>query len=579
MLKTYQAFINTGMFTDQQARYFTAEVGRENDFRSSKMFGSHADNNNGFTNVGILSWQKDRAKELMSFLSSKGLLDNSGNIKQIQEALDAQALFAGKEVFSKRGYSKSKNALMNNAGYSELLKTVGKNFIGWDFDGKKINAKTHHAKRDGYFNQLNSLLGDGENAGISSTILSVSKLDDELANVAERLKNDKQSLIEYYDEWAKLSNDNEKQIKDINDKFADDPSTRNRLLKLQAEAYKEDVENYIKSQDEKVDAQRRVARDILEAQYAVMNNSRMLDQQIKGLSGNADDIFAQASMTPNDYAKWSLENNRSNAQLALGSQRVEVEQSIMTSGEFESDDDRYQALLEAHKTYRDGMYALDVQYAQQSKDLAQAQKMEQLDLWGGILSTAQNTFSQLAQSAKEGAGEQSTVYRVMFAMQQAFSIASSMVAAQTAYAQAFADPSAMTLPQKLAGGAAVMAALMPAITTIASVSLQGMAHDGMTSIPKEGTWLLDGGERVLNPQQNKDLTRYLDSSNTKGGQPVVNVTTLPGTTADVGRNSDGSLDIQIRQIAEQVVMGQLRDPNSGISKSMAQNTNAGRRRN
>ncbi|QNV45572.1 hypothetical protein IEE82_10625 [Acinetobacter baumannii] len=62
MLKVYQAFMNTGVFSDQQARYLTAEVGRENDFRSSKMFGSHKDKNNGFTNVGIMSWQKSRAK-------------------------------------------------------------------------------------------------------------------------------------------------------------------------------------------------------------------------------------------------------------------------------------------------------------------------------------------------------------------------------------------------------------------------------------------------------------------------------------------------------------------------------------
>ncbi|MFX4827908.1 hypothetical protein ABTB65_19465, partial [Acinetobacter baumannii] len=77
-----------------QAKYFTAEVGRENDFRSSKMFGSHKDHNNGFTNVGIFSWQKDRATDLMSFLSKKGLLDSSGNIKPTQEALNAQAKYA-----------------------------------------------------------------------------------------------------------------------------------------------------------------------------------------------------------------------------------------------------------------------------------------------------------------------------------------------------------------------------------------------------------------------------------------------------------------------------------------------------
>ncbi|MFY0084171.1 hypothetical protein ABTP93_19015, partial [Acinetobacter baumannii] len=69
MLSVYQAFMNTGVLNEKQAKYFTAEVGRENDFRSSKMFGSHKDHNNGFTNVGIFSWQKDRATDLMSFLS------------------------------------------------------------------------------------------------------------------------------------------------------------------------------------------------------------------------------------------------------------------------------------------------------------------------------------------------------------------------------------------------------------------------------------------------------------------------------------------------------------------------------
>ena len=51
------------------------------------------------------------------------------------------------------------------------------------------------------------------------------------------------------------------------------------------------------------------------------------------------------------------------------------------------------------------------------------------------------------------------------------------------------------------------------------------AHDGIDNIPKEGTWLLDGGERVLNPQQNKDLTKYLNdaSGNSQSSTPNVNL--------------------------------------------------------
>ena len=46
----------------------------------------------------------------------------------------------------------------------------------------------------------------------------------------------------------------------------------------------------------------------------------------------------------------------------------------------------------------------------------------------------------------------------------------------------------------------------------AAAKLTGMAHSGMTNIPREGTYLLDGGERVLQPEQNRDLTRFLSSS-------------------------------------------------------------------
>lgn len=295
----------------------------------------------------------------------------------------------------------------------------------------------------------------------------------------------------------------------------------------------------------------------LQKQFDQINSYKSIQSQIKGLSGGAEDIFAKASMSPKDYATWSLKNNRDNAKLELKNQLVSTEQNIATSDSFSNEDERYKALLEAHKNYRDEMYALDVQYTQQSKDLIQAQKMDQLNMWGGILSTAQNTFSQLAQSAKDGLGEQSTTYRTMFAMQQAFSIASSMVAAWTAYTQAFADPSAMTLPQKFAGAASVMAALTPALATIGSIGFSsggytgsggkfdvaGVVHKGegvlnqeeiaalggpsgfyaLRSFIKNGFaegGFVDGGIKVLNPQQGSDSGRYIyEARSNQNSQP------------------------------------------------------------
>ena len=65
-----------------------------------------------------------------------------------------------------------------------------------------------------------------------------------------------------------------------------------------------------------------------------------------------------------------------------------------------------------------------------------------------------------------------------------------------------------------------MAALMPALATISSVSLQGMAHDGIDNVPKEGTWLLDKGERVVDSRTNADLKDYLAKGGGSGGGDV-----------------------------------------------------------
>ena len=91
----------------------------------------------------------------------------------------------------------------------------------------------------------------------------------------------------------------------------------------------------------------------------------------------------------------------------------------------------------------------------------------------------------------------------MFAMQQAFSVASSVVAAWTAYTQAFADPSAMTLPQKFAGGMAVMTALVPALATISSMAIQGFAGGGFTGYggKYEPAGIVHRGEGVLTQEE------------------------------------------------------------------------------
>src|SRR5699024_9234046 len=63
---------------------------------------------------------------------------------------------------------------------------------------------------------------------------------------------------------------------------------------------------------------------------------------------------------------------------------------------------------------------------------------------------------------------------------------------------------------------------MGSIANIKSTNVSGMAHDGIDNIPREGTWLLDKGERVVDQRTNGDLKDFLAAQKSGGGnyQPI-----------------------------------------------------------
>lgn len=142
--------------------------------------------------------------------------------------------------------------------------------------------------------------------------------------------------------------------------------------------------------------------------------------------------------------------------------------------------------------------------------------------------------------------ENSSLYAGLFAAQKAFAVAQAMLNIPAAYSKAY--DAVVGTPYvgpyiAPAVGAAAAALQVAQAASIKSVGLTGMAHDGIDNIPKEGTWLLDGGERVLNPQQNQDLTRYLNerqSSNEGDVTIQVNVTDS-GVTTSGGNTQDQKL--------------------------------------
>ncbi|MFB6347888.1 tape measure protein [Moraxella sp. ZJ142] len=149
-----------------------------------------------------------------------------------------------------------------------------------------------------------------------------------------------------------------------------------------------------------------------------------------------------------------------------------------------------------------------------------------------ILTDSENMFGSLASIARDGLGEQSKVYRAMFAMQQGFAIVQATMAMQQAISQGLAKGFPMGLAD-MALAAAEGAKIVSAIKSV--VMPVGQAHDGIMSVPKSGTWNLEKGERVLPKHTAKALDKKLDSIG-GGGGTAINIS--------VTVNSNGSSDVQ-----------------------------------
>lgn len=310
------------------------------------------------------------------------------------------------------------------------------------------------------------------------------------------------------------------------------------------------------------------ALELQKARFHAQNMRQAMQESINGLAGNADNIFAQATMSPQDYDRWSLENDRSNAKSGLKNQRVGVEQDIMTSDLYSTDDERYEALLEAHKEYRDGMAAIDVDYHQSVKDLEVQNYEDKLEVYGMLLSQAGSVWGTMTQMVRDSAGEQSGAYKTMFFMQQAIAIGQAIISTELAAVKALELGPILGIPASVL----VRGMGYASVGLIAGQTIAGMAHDGIDNIPKEGTWLLDKGERVVDSRTNADLKNMI--ANNSNGGPQININVPPGYTAEQSRGADGAVTIDIVEKRIKQSWGNLNNPNSFEAKQVARNFNA-----
>lgn len=591
MLRVYQAFRNAGL-GDKQARVMTAQVGRENDFRNEAMFGSHKDENNGYTNTGFISWQKTRSTKLMQSLQGQGVLDKNGKIQQTQDALDAQAKFLLQEVMTNKSYSKTKSALLNDdLDYRSLEKIVGKNFIGWDYEGKKLGkakASQHLAKQDSYYNQLSKILGDNPEAA-SKAIGDLSKFEDEAYKArAKTLEEVKQLQATYDSETVARSKRREEEINKatilgqsnlipkINERYdAED--------KLAQKQFDFEVNGYKWTEEQKLDytyetnSLRLVAEGKLteEQRKIAIDSFKLQQQQELGLLKLAQEqrLFQAQQSYLHEVDAMRERYRLEREEIKQTYRNKPKERDALLNASARAEDNDYETKRRgAWNNYRQttadisgtGEYLqLDMENESQRNAIAEARKYnliseeeskrdllkieedyqrKKLDL---NMSYGQQIAGSAADTMKTIMGENSKAYKIMFAAEKAFAIARSVMAIQTGIAEAAANP----FPYNLVAMASVAAETASIVGNIKAVADNGFADGGYTGNGLKHTpaGLVHKGEVVWSQD---DIKRW-------GGVGVVENMRLSNPT----RLTNGQSDL----IASQREMNQFQAINSNPS--------------
>lgn len=178
-------------------------------------------------------------------------------------------------------------------------------------------------------------------------------------------------------------------------------------------------------------------------------------------------------------------------------------------------------------------------------------------------------------------GEQSAAYKVMFAAEKAFAIARSVMAIQTGIAQA----SSLPFPLNLSAMLTVAMQTASIVSNIKAVADNGFKAGGYTGNlgTSQQAGVVHGQEFVLNAAATKRVgVDTLNAVNSGKGdlggggavvQPIINIHTLAGETAEVTTNEDGSIDVRIRKVVGDYMQAEFSNQNSKTSQSLKQNFN------
>lgn len=355
---------------------------------------------------------------------------------------------------------------------------------------------------------------------------------DAQAALQEKLKNERQGLKDekalagYVEQWDKAYERVEARGATGLDRLRIQQEAEVRIMKDKAEkakATEDELQAALKAIDTKYARQRADLAGQYKPGAQMVREWQIAQQEIKQLhaAGLLDDNqynTARLNLSAEYYQKRAAMSTLNPFQQSADTKRAELDAlQAQYDTQIQMAGDNEEQLTAIKENYEKQRYDIQMRYAQQQ---AQAQNQTTLSYIQSVSTIADSMASILAAAGDKSSG----AYKTMFALSKAFSIAQASLNLTTAITQAMADPSALSPVQKFANMAAIAAAGGALVQQIMGASLTGMAHDGITNVPQEGTWLLQKGERVMSAQQNADFTNFMNGGGASGAGGTPNVT-------------------------------------------------------
>lgn len=399
-----------------------------------------------------------------------------------------------------------------------------------------------------------------------------------------------------------------------------DRVTRNAIQSSVAEwveAYGDSIKKATTETKKLEDATKKKKKALSEAEKAAQQNQQTLDKMaqslyLAGLYGE-ELAVAQAKMSLNKFATpeqvqqvealaralYQAEQVAKRA-AALGDGPAEISKNILgdtsplsggaydeQTSKFDEDlkreEERYwtqltnlQIALDAERLTLEEHYGLVEQMAQQHSD--RMQRIEQAKQ-ATMYKTASSGLGAVADVMKTAYGEQSNIYRAMFAVSKAFAIAESIVKIQ----QGIASAAALPFPTNIPAMASVAAATAGIVASIQSVTMAGGRQYGGPVGPGRGYRInengapeilnMANGQQFLLPNSRGQVVSNKDATAGDGshGQPQV-IVNLIESRERAGQIEQYSFD------QNQVIDAFVADIGTGGRASQALEVNYGLKR-